>query len=236
MYRPRPGTEKETFEHELEVNLDDEEAEFAKWKEDDPLPPYLDDITGHNLVSPSDDTLQDLGEKPVDWPTYFLSNPLFGPPSVVPVPTPGGTVKPVGEAGEMEEESSDAAPKNKERPKRNMVPGQPKDGRRERRPVKERWFYEPVQSKDTTVLFSSPGPEIPAVCALEQSPDPTKRVHFELLANKKECSDNNVVKTDTDQEVLLGDHLKSLRCLNLGPIEAMPEYLEQYMDNGTVYG
>ncbi len=45
------------------------------------------------------------------------------------------------------------------------------------------------------------------------------------------CSDNNVVKTDTDQEVLLDDHLKSLRSLNLGPIEAIPEYLEQYGDN-----
>ncbi len=81
------------------MTVDDEEAEFAKWKEDDPLPSYLDDITGHSLVSSSDDTLQDLEEKPVDWPTYFPSNPLFGPPSVVPVPKPGGTVKTAGESG-----------------------------------------------------------------------------------------------------------------------------------------
>jgi hypothetical protein len=97
------------------------------------------------------------------------------------VPKPGETVKPAGESGDMEEESSDDAPKNKkrpERPKRSTAPGQPKDGSRERRPVKERWFYEPVQSSDTTMLFSSPGPKLPAVCALEQSPDPPKKGSF----------------------------------------------------------
>jgi hypothetical protein len=237
VYRPRPGTGKETVEQELEVtvdDVDDEEAEFAKWKEDDPLPSYLDDITGHSLVSPSDDTLQDLEEKPKDWPTYFPSNPLFGPPSVVPVPKPGGTVKMVGESGEMEEESSDDEPKNKKRPvrpKRSTTSGQPKDGIQERRPVNERWFYELVQPKDVTMLISSPGPELSVVCDSEKSPDPPKRVQFGLLTNEKVFSDNKEGKADADQEVRLDDHLKSLQSLNLGLIEAMPEYLEQYADN-----
>jgi hypothetical protein len=31
--------------------------------------------------------------------------------------------------------------------------------------------------------------------------------------------------------MFLDDHLNSLHSLNLGPIEVMPEYLEQYADN-----
>jgi hypothetical protein len=121
------------------------EAEFAKWKDDDPLPSYLDDITGHELVSPSDDTLCELEEKLADWPTYFPSNPSFGP------------IKSHDEFVAVKEFSSDGASKDEkgpERPRRNKPSGQPLDGTRQKRPVKKRWFYEPVQTKESTMLVS----------------------------------------------------------------------------------
>ncbi len=47
VYRPRANTGGDNFEHAPEVELDGPEAVFANWKDDDPLPSYLDDITGH---------------------------------------------------------------------------------------------------------------------------------------------------------------------------------------------
>jgi hypothetical protein len=118
VYRPRPNTGRDICEHEFEVELNGVEADFANWKDDDPLPSYLDDITGHTLVSSSDDTMEELGEKPANWPTYFPSNPSFGPTSIVPVPIPRGVVKLHDGYIAVEEVPSYDASKGEKRPER----------------------------------------------------------------------------------------------------------------------
>jgi hypothetical protein len=63
-----------------------EENSFGEWKEEDPLPPYNDHVTGYTLVSPTDDTSFSSPERPVDWYRHRPSHPAFGAPSVVMVP------------------------------------------------------------------------------------------------------------------------------------------------------
>jgi hypothetical protein len=74
------------------VGSDEDETKFATWKDDDPLPPYTDDITGHSLTSPQDDTLLEVEGKPEGWPSYLPAHPSFGPASSVQYPDPGERV------------------------------------------------------------------------------------------------------------------------------------------------
>ncbi len=86
VYRPRPIYGKSR----LRVGSDEDETKFAIWKDDDPLLSYTDDITGHSLTSPQDDTLLEVEEKPEGWPSYLPSHPSFGPESNVTVSRPWG--------------------------------------------------------------------------------------------------------------------------------------------------
>ena len=78
VYRPRPMRDSPPRRC-----LDEDEAVFAAWTDEDPLPTY-------NLISPDDDTLLEVEEKPEDWPSYVPSHPSFGPASSVPVSRPWG--------------------------------------------------------------------------------------------------------------------------------------------------
>jgi hypothetical protein len=63
------------------------EFSFDEWQESDPLPSYIDDVSGFGLSSPSGN----LVEEPVeilDLPVHFPNHPAFGPTSVVGVPIP----------------------------------------------------------------------------------------------------------------------------------------------------
>ncbi len=68
--------------------LKQKESSFGEWKEEDPLPPYNDHVTGYTLVSLPDETSLPSPERPVDWPRHRPSHPAFGAPSVVMVPRP----------------------------------------------------------------------------------------------------------------------------------------------------
>ena len=159
----RPG---QTRDSHLKWSSDKDEAAFASWGDKDPLPSYKDDITGHNLVSPEDDTLEEVEPKSDDWPAYFPSHPAFGPPSSVPVSKPWGAS--VGDEDTMLQNLAQATDKweaaiamqpeeakRVTRPKKDEPEG-PKEGKTKgRRPVKERWFYETVQPPEVTVLVGS---------------------------------------------------------------------------------
>ena len=231
VYRPKPTMGNDNDEHGSEMESNGTEADFARWKDDDPLPSYVDDITGHELVSPSDDTLCELEEKPADWPTYFPSNPSFGPSSVVPVPKPWGAIKFHDEFVAVKESSNDGASKDEKRPerlRRNRPSGQPPGGTRQKRPVKERWFYEPIQTKESTMLISSLSPVSSTDNVSNLIVGSQEYVSDDWLANEIEESNDNVTVVHEAPEILLDDGLASS---NLGPIEVLPEYLGQAADD-----
>jgi hypothetical protein len=162
VYRPRPMRDSPP-----RGSLDEDEAVFAAWTDEDPLPTYKDDVTGHNLISPDDDTLLEVEEKPEDWPSYLPSHPSFRPASSVPVSRPWGAsvgneytmLRNLAQATDKWEAviamQPEAAVRRVAR-QRKVVPDDPKEGKTKgRRPVKERWFYEPVQPSEVPVLVNS---------------------------------------------------------------------------------
>jgi hypothetical protein len=63
------------------------ELSFNEWQEFDPLPEYVDDVSGFGLCSPSGNLI----EEPVELlglPVHFPNHPAFGPTSAVGVPIP----------------------------------------------------------------------------------------------------------------------------------------------------
>ena len=84
VYKPRPIYGKSR------MGSDEDEVKFATWRDHDPLPSYTDDITGHSLISPQDDTLLEVEGKPEGWPSYLPAHPSFGSASSVPVSRPWG--------------------------------------------------------------------------------------------------------------------------------------------------
>jgi hypothetical protein len=131
---------------------------FGKWKENDPLPPFQDHVTGFTLASPPDETSHQTPEKPKEWPRHRPYHPAFGVPSIVDVPclleneehreikSQDGIVN--GEKDEeMANEDKKRGPSHREIRTRKPwkgadLPSGQQQGRR--RPVKERWFYEPI--------------------------------------------------------------------------------------------
>ncbi len=238
VYRPRP--------HFIEKNetkklMDDEETTFATWKDDDPLPTFRDDITGHNLVSPPDDTMHEVERKLEDLPVNFPGHPSFGPESVVPVPQSAGASQTprvdldLGETNESGEERP--APRSRRRVK---VKG-PHAGLEKRRFVKDRWFYEPVLDSKTTTLTCSLSPamtpnelELLNEEELMSEPDVTEEAEFltsKLMnaTDKYEAAimiqpaDENF--TDINKSERPGVRLETSLLPNLGPMEALPDYL-----------
>ena len=148
---------------------------FGKWKEDDPLPPYQDHITGFSLVSPPDKTTHTTPERPDEWPRYKPSHPAFGVPSVVDVLQPmwKETKKEVtrsldderqddtdpGEEIDDEDNGSGEDVPPKTRPRRPGRGPQPSALPPPRRPVKDRWFYEPVITSGTALIAQSQHPK-----------------------------------------------------------------------------
>jgi hypothetical protein len=60
VYKPRPSVSKcaDTMDP-----MDEQGSDFATWANEDPLPSYLDEITGHQLVSPQDETMHEVERK-----------------------------------------------------------------------------------------------------------------------------------------------------------------------------
>ena len=139
------------------------ELSFGSWKDDDPLPPFQDHTTGYALQSPDDDTGDSAEERPPDWPRQRPSHPSFGPESVVSVPLPWkdehGESQRLVEHTEMGSEepgrSETAAEDKVSRPKRNVKASKPPPETSKRRPVGQRWFYEPVAPPKALMAVSN---------------------------------------------------------------------------------
>ena len=208
VYRPKPeavNTVSGSISKEVPI---DEEEKFADWNDEDPLPSYMDDITGFDLTSPSDDTMHEVEEKPEGWPGYSPSHPSFGPPSVVTVPKPWG-VTTTPEEGEHEVDIQDEIIEKgtmTERPRRSK-PGPAVNKMNKRRPVKDRWFYEEVLPEDSTDVAG-------------------KSIEKEALMTKTEPINYFL-------EDLPGNGLDKTRVPNLGhcgPMEWIPGFLEDATD------
>jgi hypothetical protein len=145
----------------------EKEMSFDQWGDDDPLPAYNDHITGYTLESPRDETSSTTPERPKDWPSHRPSHPSFGPPSVVMIPRPWGFNKRDGlsasyqEDGQVETNDNGEDDPGPERPRRttrsqpSLAPfGEQPARQQKRRPVKERWFYEPVEGSKTGLMSS----------------------------------------------------------------------------------
>jgi hypothetical protein len=184
-YRPRNGQDSGK----------EEGISFGQWKDEDPLPFYQDHITGFPILSPSDGTSDTTPEKPSTWPRYRPSHSSFGPPSVVEIPVPWGvreegrltldaqcdgdqltTRKDPRHDEQVDHDTDSVSGENKpcmDRPRRTRGIPHRRDNTlvqplKTRRPVKERWFYEPVllsgapiphSKASKTALLSSKSPK-----------------------------------------------------------------------------
>jgi hypothetical protein len=141
---------------------------FGEWKDDDPLPAYQDHVTEFSLVPPTDGTSESTLEKPSSWPSYQPSHPAFGPPSAVKVFLPwkqqeqreeGKLLSVLGDGNEEinngEDDSEPKRTRRTTRPKPSGPPfGEQPKRQQEKRPVKERWYYEPVEGSKAGLLSS----------------------------------------------------------------------------------
>jgi len=146
---------------ERDANEDD--LSFEDWNESDELPLYEDHVNGFALDEPSNEEVLDTCAKDPSWPTYTPNNPAFGAPSCVKIPIPGEVIRtkmktavnkpaienqtPGGDSKAKEDnnhifnEIASSEEKNE-----LLLPEKPV-----RRPVKDRWYYEPVVDNDTSV-------------------------------------------------------------------------------------
>jgi hypothetical protein len=142
-----------------------EDMSFNQWGDNDPLPPYNDHVTGYAFESPPDETAMTTPERPKDWPSQCPSHPSFGPPSVVRVPRPWGDNKnnclsgnstKDGHNTTSENGENDLGPQRPRRATRSKPFAEPfveqPTTQKKRRPVKERWFYEPVERSKTGLI------------------------------------------------------------------------------------
>ncbi len=171
VYRPRSST---TGGDEIKASMGDEETGFATWTENDPLPSYLDDITDYPLVSPPDDTMHAVGQKSEDLPVRYPFHPSFGSKSIVPVSQPSSASETpviVGTDRAIVDDSGEEMPPRRSR--RTVKINEPQKTLDKRRPVQDRWFYEPVLGSETSML----------TCALSRT------AHDEMIENLLKATD-----------------------------------------------
>jgi hypothetical protein len=78
------------------------ELSFDEWQSTDPLPEFIDDVTGFGLHSPSGKLVDEPEDHPLR-PVHFPDHPAFGPVSAVGVPIP---ISPLGAEGEISKADS----------------------------------------------------------------------------------------------------------------------------------
>jgi hypothetical protein len=136
---------------------EDEALSFCEWDVGQPLPDYQDHVTGDKLLAPPF-SKSDSGAFKGSF-SHFIhpNNPKFGPPSVVKVPRASKDTKlylNVGTicANEIEDDVSPQCTNNvtgERMNQRSKENGFKVDGKKQipgkRRPVKDRWYYEPVE-------------------------------------------------------------------------------------------
>ena len=120
---------------------DDPMLSFQDWKDNDPLPEFQDHVSGYPLSQPAMEQMETT-QAPTDEDAFvYPDNPAFGPPSVVKtsrVPRVKQKFQGVGDVSETVLESTRV--NRKRNPKGTEFPVKPST----RRPVKERFYYEPV--------------------------------------------------------------------------------------------
>jgi hypothetical protein len=158
-YRHRPVWDSHGTEEK-------DETSFGNWTVDDPLPQYQDHVTGHALESPNDDLGLGVHVRPEGWPSYEPDHPAFGPRSTVSVPRPWGGERKERNTFITEKEDGVEKEEAAARPKRSKRVDQRAVKETKRRPVKERWFYEPVVSQTPPTLV---GDEVPGETMTESS-------------------------------------------------------------------
>jgi hypothetical protein len=125
---------------------------FQDWDDRQPLPQYQDHVTGYNLSQPC---FQRMGHdpEPADTPYVCPNNPNFGPPSVVKVPyhkslsVSSTDLVPVGNIMKGRDRDSGKEPSMKrrsQRAKKTVDTVVVTDNSKQRKPVRQRWYYEPV--------------------------------------------------------------------------------------------
>jgi hypothetical protein len=167
-----------------ERDVGEEDLSFDDWKDSDELPLYEDHVSGFELECPSEEFDDDTPAKDSSWPTYQPSHPSFGIPSCVRIPVPGEIIS--SKKKTMEETQAIVEEKLVNR---ESVPGETEnksskddDGvsdvtkrQTTRRPVNERWFYEPVSE---SMMPSANDQEFPDVSGPFQqlTPDDLKGI------------------------------------------------------------
>jgi hypothetical protein len=127
---------------------------FNDWNTNQPLPDFQDHITGYNLLKPNE-TVPDLAATipPI---SIRPNDSRFGPPSAVNVPVLKDRnweaqkqdqqveIDPDLEWMRSSEISENEDRKRNGRPKKNIKPIESQVGTTKRKPVHQRWYYEPV--------------------------------------------------------------------------------------------
>ena len=190
----------------------EEGTSFGTWTPDDPLPSFQDHITGYPLVSPSDSTSLTSEARPSTWPTWQPKHPAFGDRSVVKVPLPwtkeqGAPAKETSNQEGSRMEVAESRPKRRVR----LVGEDSTSGDVEkigdapkRRPVKERWFYEPLpeQQQEQPTLLG-----VPNVLALPSHDDRATGEQQDIPAaqggirsGERETSSRDIGERDKNKE------------------------------------
>jgi hypothetical protein len=163
----------------------DDALSFQDWDIDDPLPDFQDHVTGHHLATPPASKTESSTRPPSDKSAFVHpNNPSFGPPSVVKVPTHkrrnnsvDRTNAPDGESsiGELmtgcHQDETDGIPdlpgfshdyEDKYEAAVALQPPNdssdlklPLTNKTKRRPVKDRWYYEPILPINALLATSS---------------------------------------------------------------------------------
>ncbi len=139
---------------------EDTSLSFEGWNVDQPLPDYQDHVTGHNLVALS--VSQEAFPESARQVSHYIqpNNPKFGPPSTVKVPryrrnmledeSHSNSAEVIGDMTNMVGEKPESARPHRQggKDKASTIPGK-------RRPVKDRWYYQPVNDAGMALVSKS---------------------------------------------------------------------------------
>jgi hypothetical protein len=119
----------------------DPELSFDDWKETDEIPLYEDHVNGFDLETPPDEIDDDIIVKEANGPQSQPDHPDFGGKSSVQVSVPGEILSKTLTTEGIETNGADELNID------NMV-SRPAIKKSTRKPVNQRWYYEPVKEKE----------------------------------------------------------------------------------------
>ncbi len=144
---------------------DDPMLSFHDWNDNDPLPEFQDHVSGYTLNRHVEGQVETTPPYPDDAAFVYPDNPAFGPPSVVKtsrVPKArqqGGSAvsdKGCDDNQGMDDVNDTLLEPTRVNPKRNPKVNGPPVESSTRRPIKQRWYYEPVLKETMLVANAVP--------------------------------------------------------------------------------